>query len=154
MKPASVISGLYETHLGVTDLERSMRFYGEVLGLPLAVHDATRMLAFYWIGAPNRSFVGLWQKAPSEIVTQHFAFEVAAGDLARGTAYLVGSGIAVKNFFGEPTEVPSVFGWMPAASIFFDDPDHHLLELIARLAGPPRPERGIVPLPEWLRESG
>jgi hypothetical protein len=42
-------------------------------------------------------------------------------------------GVAVKNFFDEPTDVFSVFRWMPAASIYFDDPDGHLLELLARL---------------------
>jgi catechol 2,3-dioxygenase-like lactoylglutathione lyase family enzyme len=150
MKPASVISGLYETHLLVADLRRSMHFYGEVLGLQLAVRDERRALAFYWIGSPGQAFVGLWQKSPSEIARQHFAFEVALEDLACGITLLTAQGVAVKNFFDEPTDVPSVFGWMPAASIYFDDPDGHLLELLARLPGPPQPERGILSLPEWL----
>jgi lactoylglutathione lyase len=151
MKPASVISGLYETHISVADLARSMRFYGDVLGLQLALLEPPRGLAFYWIGAPGQSFLGLWQKSRTEIVKQHFAFAVALGDLERGIACLAASGIAVKNFFDEATDLPSVFSWMPAASIYFDDPDGHLLEFIARLPGPPRPERGIVSLPEWLR---
>jgi lactoylglutathione lyase len=151
MKPASVIAGLYETHISVVDLARSMQFYGDVLGLQLALLEATRALAFYWIGEPGRSFLGLWQKPQTEITQQHFAFEIARDDLERGIASLTASGIAVKNFFDEATNVPSVFSWMPAASIYFDDPDGHLLEFIARLPGPPRPERGIVPLPEWLR---
>lgn len=150
-KPARVITGLYETHLHVADLATSMRFYGDVLGLELAIRDEERLLAFYWIGAPRRSFVGLWQKRRSEITRQHFAFEVPLADLDRGIAALVANGVAVKNFFDEATAVPSVFGWIPAASIYFDDPDGHLLELIARLPGPPRPERGIVALSDWER---
>ena len=151
MKAALIISGLYETHLFVADLQRSAQFYGDLLGLQLAFRDETRALAFYWVGAPGQSFVGLWQKQPAEIIRQHLAFEVALDDLERGIASLTAHGIAVKNFFDQPTDVPSVFGWMPAASIYFDDPDGHLLEFIARLPGPPRPEQGIVSLPEWLR---
>ena len=37
-----------------------------------------------------------------------------------------------------------VFAWMPAVSIYFDDPDGHLLELIAMLPGEAQPEGGIV----------
>jgi len=151
MKPASVISGLYETHLHVADLARSMRFYGDVLGLQLALQDTTRALAFYWIGAPGQSFLGLWQKPQTEITRQHFAFLVDPANLEHGIASLRANGVSVKNFFDEATDVPSVFGWLPAASIYFDDPDGHLLELIARLPEAPRPERGIVSLPEWLR---
>lgn len=151
MKPGHVIAGLYETHLSVADLARSMSFYGDVLGLELAVWDRTRALAFYWLGTQGRSFVGLWQKPEAAIIRQHFAVEVAAADLENGIACLKSQGIAVRNFFDEITDVPSVFGWIPAASIYFDDPDGHLLEFIARLPGVPRPEKGIVSLPEWLR---
>jgi hypothetical protein len=38
---------------------------------------------------------------------------------------------------------------MPAASVYFKDPDGHLLEYIARLPGAPQPERGVVPWNEW-----
>ena len=48
------------------------------------------------------------------------------------------------SFFGEPTSEPSVIGWMPAAAIYFRDPDGHMLEYLAMLEGPPRPELGIV----------
>jgi catechol 2,3-dioxygenase-like lactoylglutathione lyase family enzyme len=151
MKPSHVITGLYETHLHVADLARSMQFYGDILGLELALRDAARALAFYWIGAPGRSFVGLWEKPKEAIVSQHLAFEVSFGDLERGVAALRSQGVPLTDFSGEATDVPSVFGWIPAASIYFDDPDGHLLELIARLPGPPRPERAIMSLPDWLR---
>ena len=42
-----------------------------------------------------------------------------------------------------------MIGWMPAAGVYFRDPDGHLLELIAMLDGEPRPERGIVTWSEW-----
>jgi hypothetical protein len=38
---------------------------------------------------------------------------------------------------------------MPAASIYFHDPDGHLLEYIAMLAEDARPDRGVVTWKEW-----
>ena len=60
-------------------------------------------------------------------------------------------GIELRNFFGQITDVPSAFGWMPAASIYFNDPDGHLLEFLAKLPGKARPEIGVVSLDEWNR---
>ena len=37
-----------------------------------------------------------------------------------------------------------MIGWMPAAAVYFRDPDGHLLEYLAMLDGEPDPERGIV----------
>ena len=51
---------------------------------------------------------------------------------------------------GQPTTEPSVIGWMPAAAVFFHDPDGHLLEYLAMLPHQPRPEAGVVPYGEWM----
>ncbi len=48
--PAAFITGLFETHLQVRNLERSMEFYGEVLGLELGMKEQARRVAFYWMG--------------------------------------------------------------------------------------------------------
>lgn len=45
-----MITGLYETHLKVADLVRSMHLYGEVLGLELGLRDPQRPIAFCWVG--------------------------------------------------------------------------------------------------------
>ena len=45
-----MITGLYETHLKVADLGRSMHLYGEVLGLELGLRDPQRPIAFCWVG--------------------------------------------------------------------------------------------------------
>jgi lactoylglutathione lyase len=66
-------------------------------------------------------------------------FELAAPER------LLAEGIQPLSFFGEPAEEPSVIGWMPAAAAYFRDPDEHLLEYLAMLEGPARPELGIVP---------
>ena len=48
---------------------------------------------------------------------------------------------------------PSVIGWMPAAAIYFRDPDNHLIEYLAMLDYNPRPDLGIIPWSEWLSRS-
>ena len=53
------------------------------------------------------------------------------------------------SFFGEPAREPSVICWMPAAAIYFRDPDGHMLEYLAMLDEEPRPGAGILTWSEW-----
>jgi ribosomal protein S18 acetylase RimI-like enzyme len=53
------------------------------------------------------------------------------------------------SFFARETSEPSVIGWMPAAAVYFRDPDGHLLEYLAMVDEPARPELGIVPWSQW-----
>ncbi len=53
------ISGLYETHLTVSDLDRSVTFYRDVVGLELVHTVPKRHAAFFWIGGRDRSMLGL-----------------------------------------------------------------------------------------------
>jgi lactoylglutathione lyase len=159
--PAGLFRGLFETHLHVADLERAMRFYGDVLGLELGLKETERRAALYWIGKNRSAMLGIWERPPwaaggagSRIVPQHLAFEVALQDLQSAIDRLKQNGIEVRNFFDHVTDEPSVFGWMPAASIYFNDVDGHLLEFIARLEGEPASDIGIVSLGEWKRLGG
>lgn len=34
--------------------------------------------------------------------------------------------------------------WMPAASVYFRDPDNNLLEFMTMLTDPPRPDPGVL----------
>jgi lactoylglutathione lyase len=157
--PAVFVTGLFETHLQVKNLERSGEFYAKILGLELAMNDQERRAAFYWIGGRGKSFLGLWENPPwvaqgntgYKLTPQHLAFEIALADLGRAIGRLKERGIELSDFFGNPTDVPSVFGWIPAASIYFNDPDGHLLEFIARLSGAAQPEIGVVSLDHWNR---
>jgi len=63
-------------------------------------------------------------------------------------------GIEQRNFFGQMTDEPSVLAWMPAASIYFNDRDGHLLEFIAEIKSEPAPDLGVVSLTEWNRTRG
>jgi len=155
--PATFLSGLFETHLHVLDLERSMRFYGDVLALELGRKEPERRAAFYWIGENRRTMLGLWEAPPwiidgtSNIVrTQHIALELSLQNLKSAIEYLKKNGIETRNFFDQITDEPSVFGWIPAASIYFHDVDGHLLEFIAKIDEQPAPHVGTVSLSEWL----
>lgn len=57
-----MITGIFETHLNVTDLERSHHFYETVLGLPHAYGQKERGNSFYWIGGKGNAMLGLWQR--------------------------------------------------------------------------------------------
>ena len=109
------VRGLFETHLTVSDLKRSVGFYRDVLRLPIALEVPERNAAFLWVGDPGRSMLGLWSlgSAPLGLVL-HVAFEVGLDNLLEACGALRAQGITPLSFFGEPTDEPSVIGWMPA----------------------------------------
>jgi len=144
---------LFETHLTVSDLEGSVRFYREVVGLSLAFEVPERGAAFFWIGGTGHTMLGLWSlgSAPVGLVL-HIAFEVAIDDLFDAPKRLRAKGITPLSFFGEETSEPSVIGWVPAPPLYFPDPHGHLLEYLTMLDEEARPELGILPWSEWLAQ--
>lgn len=145
MSEHPLIHGLFETHINVSELERSMAFYGDVLELELALLQKERGVAFYWMGGRGESMIGLWEK-PTPIERQHFAFRSSVeAILKHSVTYLHERGLATRDFDNQSQE-PFVFGWMPALSIYFRDPDGHSLELIAMLPDAPRPD---IIRPTW-----
>jgi lactoylglutathione lyase len=146
---------LFETHLTVSDLQRSIGFYRGVIGLKLAFEASQRNVAFFWIGDPGRSMLGLWSLGTAPLgLTLHLAFDVTLDDLLDAPARLKTQGIKPLSFFGVETTEPSVICWMPAASVYFRDPDGHTLEYLTMLDDEePRPDLGIIPWSEWLNQN-
>src|SRR3954447_22300655 len=135
------IRGLFETHLTVADVPRSTAFYRDVVGLPVALDLPERGAAFHWIGPPGQAMLGLWSIGSAPMNMQlHVAFDVALEDVLAAPAALRAQGVQPLSFFGEAADAPSVIGGMPAAAAYFRDPDGHLLEYLAMLDGPARPE--------------
>ena len=150
MSDHPLIYGLFETHINVSDLARSMVFYGDVLGLELALLQKERGVAFYWMGGRGESMIGLWEK-PEPIERQHFAFRSSVeAILKHSVTYLHERGLAARDFDNQ-NHAPFVFGWMPAISIYFRDPDEHSLELIAMLPDEPRPDVTHTSWDEWQK---
>jgi catechol 2,3-dioxygenase-like lactoylglutathione lyase family enzyme len=156
--------GVFETHLDVVDLDRSLVFYSEVLGLEIALRrelvDAARAdahslgarrFALLWVGGPGQAMLGLWERPRERVFAQHFAFEVGLEELPDLVARLEQRGVEFRDFFEQRTTVPTVFGFIPAASIYFDDPDGHVLELLAPLGAAPRPDVGVLSWVDWTR---
>ena len=79
MKAMPKATGLFETHLTVGDLDRSVAFYRDVVGLPVALEVPERGAAFLWIGGPGRGdarsvVAGIGADRP---VTAHRADDIA-----------------------------------------------------------------------------
>jgi lactoylglutathione lyase len=152
------VAGLFETHLTVSDVDRSIAFYRDVVGLQLAFEVPDRGAAFFWIAEPGKGMLGLWSlgSAPFEL-SLHVAFAATLDDVLGACGRLRSLGVTPLSFFATEATEPSVIGWMPAAAVYFRDPDGHLLEYLAMLDAPPDPDAGIVPWSEWVarpRDSG
>jgi catechol 2,3-dioxygenase-like lactoylglutathione lyase family enzyme len=146
------IRGLFEAHLTVADLDRSIAFYRDVLGLPLAHVIPQRQVAFFWVPSPDKAMLGLWSHGSSPMrMRLHIAFDVGLEDVIASVGKLRDAGLTPLSPDGEPMDEPTVLAWMPAASVYFTDPDGHSLEFIAMLADRPRPDLGRVAWSQWRR---
>ena len=82
----------------------------------------------------------------------HIAFRVALPQPEASVEALRAAGLTPRNGGRGPAiEEPVVLAWMPAASVYFNDPDGHALEYICMLPDPPRPDLDWVPLSSWRK---
>lgn len=134
-----MIKGLFEAHLPVSNLDRSITFY-KGLGLEID-HRVEDRLAFLWI-EKDKSWLGLWETEKVEVEyhpsLRHIAFEVSLESLKDSVVWLKNRGYTPREAFGfEPIE-PFV---MPhenyaTAKIHFNDPDGNSLEFICKIENP------------------
>ncbi|AZA47005.1 VOC family protein [Chryseobacterium carnipullorum] len=148
-----MIKGLYETHVQVSSLEDSIRFYTEVLGLKLAHRDKTRPIAFLWIGEGKEFMLGLWEQKEN-LQPRHFAFSSSQKDILNYSVdFLKNKHLKPYNFLKDGIDEPMVFAWMPALAIYFNDPDGNQLEFISILKGEGKPELGVISYEEWMNHQ-
>jgi lactoylglutathione lyase len=144
-----MIHNLYETHIQVKDLRTSVDFYKN-LGLELSLLIEERKIAFFYIGK-EKQLLGVWEVPKgTEVRKRHFAFGTDLENLLNSFRWLRERGIEPTQSFGKEPIEPIVHTWMPAAAVYFNDPDGNELEFIAWLKDRPQ-EIGYVPyLSEWV----
>ncbi len=107
------VRGLFETHLTVSDLERSIAFYGGALGLDLAHCDADRKAAFYWMGGRGEAMLGLWEVGASpQRMNLHIAFKVDLPDLLDAPRRLQAANITPLDFWGKSCPARAGSCWL------------------------------------------
>lgn len=131
-----MISGLYEAHLPVRNLERSIEFYGK-LDLELAYRNDR--VAFFWT-EKGKSWIGLWETDKAELPyhpsIRHIALRIEREDMETAKEWLEGKGIEIRTAFKFAREQqPLVLDNNPHAhaAVYFEDPDGNSLELMTPL---------------------
>ena len=132
---APALDGVLETALYVDDMDRARAFYEGVLGLAPMFADAR--LTAYPVG--GRSALLIFRRGAATETAHlpggtipphdgagpiHCAFAVAADALARWEGHLAARGVAIEGRTVWPSSRP-----VPSVSVYFRDPDGHLLEL-------------------------
>jgi len=117
------ISGVYEVAIRVKALPRAETFYREVLGLEVGLRDEQRHWVF--LRAGDQAGMIVLQEDKGEWPVQHFAFTVNEANIEHAAEMLRARGVTVNG--------PVFIKWMPAKSVYFDDPDGYCLELCAPL---------------------
>ena len=125
------LTRILETALYVADLDRAAAFYGDVLGLP-SIHSDARMRA-YDVGGNGVLLLFRERGSLEPIETPggsipphdgsgpvHVAFSIARDELAIWEEHLQEAGIALEG----RTQWPR-----GGVSVYFRDPDDHLLEI-------------------------
>ncbi|MHB8654669.1 MAG: VOC family protein [Terriglobia bacterium] len=116
--------------LGVSDLERSVSFYKDILGLPLSKHSVENAVAFFEL---NGTWLGLFSR--EELAKDARVQNDGGGFDGVALAHNLKSEEEVKHFFEalkskgvRITKEPIKADW-GGFSGYFRDPDGHLWEV-------------------------
>lgn len=131
------VERIVETALYVADIQKSADFYRRIFAFAtlseserlIALDVAGRsVLLLFEAGATATSFATPGGVLPSHGATgpSHFAFAIAAGELPAWQQHLAAAGVAVESI----VTWSQVAEGSTAQSLYFRDPDAHLVELL------------------------
>jgi catechol 2,3-dioxygenase-like lactoylglutathione lyase family enzyme len=126
--PALQITQIDHVSVLITDVARSRRFYGELLGLKEIAKPRTFDFVVVWYDLGNQHLHLLLKERPDSISPRHFALRVA--DAAAARQYFAAHGVLTQ----ETTAIPG------ADRFFIADPDGNRIEVI-QWRQPYKPER-------------
>jgi catechol-2,3-dioxygenase len=118
------------TGLSVTDLDRSLTFYQEVLELEVIQHSTEPGRRFAFLGAGGRLFLTLWEQStrdfePRQAGLHHLAFQLPSLETVQAVEGRVRARGITPRYDGV---VPHREGG-DSAALFFTDPDGIRLEV-------------------------
>ena len=116
--PGLQVTQLDHASVVITDVERSRRFYRDVLGLREIPKPRTFDFVVLWFDLGNMHVHLLLKDKPDTISPRHFALRVA--DVAAARVWFAGRGVPVE----ETTPIPG------ADRFFVYDPDGNRIEII------------------------
>lgn len=127
------IRGLAEIVIFVDDLERSLRFYRDLLGLEV-ISPPSLKAVFLRVGAevggvpqqivlvPRPTPLGATSANKADRDLHHIGLEVPAAEFEAERTRIAGQGISVRA--GEHP-------FLPVEAFYIDDPDGHEVEIVA-----------------------
>src|SRR5205085_1222758 len=113
-----MITNLDHCSVLITDLERSRRFYRDVLGLKEIAKPRTFDFVVMWFKLGDQQLHLLQKDRPDALSPRHFALRVASAEAAR--RYFRDRGVATQ----ETTPIPG------ADRFFISDPDGNRIEIM------------------------
>ncbi len=133
-----MITGLFEAHLPVSNLEQAKAFY-EKLELEVAWEDEDTV--FFWI-EKEKSWLGLWEgevvKTPYHPSLRHIAFRVDYEFMKDSLQWMKERNIKPVPFGNRTSVEPFVRPHQGNASVYFQDPDGNSLEFMCFVDVPAR----------------
>src|SRR5262245_57791968 len=97
------VDRLFEAHLPVADLDASVAFYRDLVGLELAHVVAARQAAFFWVGPRGNGMLGLWAAGSSpHKTTMHIAFATTLERIIAAPRALLSAASPRSTSMGSP----------------------------------------------------
>src|SRR5260370_35945713 len=100
LERSAPIQGLFEEHISIRNLERSVAFYRDVVGVEVGLIQSQSPIgmggALFWVGGRGRSMMGVFSLGatwPLTIMQHHVAFQVKLDDVLAAPRDLRSAGI-------------------------------------------------------------